>query len=115
MKRLIFIIILPPIFLSLISCSDSKEWVEMAISETGCMNPWDDYHTEKKDETEAVKAYLKDQDIFTKKVSFEQYSDGPFCMSCACPTGFMVVIQIHETDVEKALEIGFNLRGSEEQ
>ena len=73
------------------------------------MNPWDHFYTEKSDKTEIIKEYLSNQGIWVKYITIQKYSDGPFCLSCACPTGFSIIIQIPDYDIEKAEEIGFNI------
>ena len=70
------------------------------------MNPWDHFSTDKEDK---IKAYLNDQNIWVKNVTRYQYSEGPFCESCACPTGYLVVIQILKKDIGKAEKIGFSI------
>ncbi|MBT3382664.1 MAG: hypothetical protein HN778_06420 [Prolixibacteraceae bacterium] len=108
MKYLLFVLILSLVFIT--GCSEDNNLVEMDIVETGCMNPWDRFYTETDNYFEEIKEYLGSEGIWVKHVSSQQYYYiGPGCEACFCPTGNLIIIQIKDTDIGKAEEIGFSL------
>lgn len=106
MKRIIFGL---SILLFVIAACNDEKGIEMDIVETGCMNGWGEYYEGTGDYKHAVTAYLEDNNIEVYSVNRINYSSGPFCEACYCPTGNLIVIRINDKDVDKAEQLGFHL------
>ncbi len=107
MRKITTIILL--LCLTILSCHDDNNWIELDIVETGCMNEWDDFYTGDNDYRDAVENYLEHNGISVYRVYSHSYYDGPVCLACSCPTGRLIVIRIAEEDKTKAEELGFHL------
>lgn len=107
MKQAIILILF--LSITLFSCKDDNEGVEMSIVETGCMNAWGDYYEDTSDYKHAVKAYLNHNGIKVYNVTKFNYYSGAVCLACYCSTGNLIIVRIRETDVAKAEELGFQL------
>ena len=107
MKYLFFIIFG---FVLITGCSEEINLVEMDIVETGCANPWNHFYSESDNDFDKIEEYLRSEGIWIKHVSSHQfYIDNRCGEACYCPTGNLIIIQIKDTDIGKAEQIGFSL------
>ncbi len=95
-------------FIFLLSCNDQNEseGIQMYFIETQCGDVWG--ILKKSEDLSIIKNYLEKQDVFTYGISREDYDvNGIHCNACSCPSGWIIIIRIPESDIEKAKEIGF--------
>ena len=106
MRRSIYnIVFIALAFSAVISCaSDDRIW--MVYEETQCADAWvsvDDNSTENK-----VLIYLDGKGILVYQIEIVNYSQGPFCLACTCPSGNNIRVLIDPNDREVLLEEGFS-------
>ena len=85
------------------ACSGEGIW--MVYQETGCSDPWrnlDEESTEDK-----VIQYLKEQGVKVREIEIVNYSSGPFCYACSCPTGNNIRVRVAKSDKDKLIELEF--------
>jgi hypothetical protein len=93
-------------------CEDQIETpgIKMEFAETQCSNPWDAF-PKSDNYLLIVHKYLNDNGIEIYSISIELINggNGVYCDACNCPSGRKIVIQIPETDIEAAKQVGFTL------
>ncbi len=83
----------------------AEENLRMIFTESQCSDPW--IYVEANTTEEKVVEYLGEMGIKVYKIEMEQYSDGPFCLACSCPSGNYIYIVVDKKDQEALEELGF--------
>ena len=97
----------------IISCSSNDTDIEQNLyyyDQTGCTDPWNTGSNDSNDKTALeLRKYFKSLEVIILDVSFEDISkEGEYsCDACTCLTGTRIIINIHERDSEKVVDVGF--------
>ena len=97
----------------IISCSSNDTDIEQNLyyyDQTGCSDPWKTGQHDSNDKTALeLRKYLENLEVIVLGVSFKDISKkGEMtCDAYTCLTGTRIIINIHEHDSEKIVDVGF--------
>lgn len=97
----------------LINCSSNDTDIEQNLyyyDQTACSDPWKTGQHDSNDKTTLeLRKYLENLEVIVLGINFKDISKKGemICDACRCPTGTRIIINIHERDSEKVIDVGF--------
>ena len=84
---------------------NQDEMVWMVYEETQCSDPW--ILIEENTTEEKVVTYLNEKGVKIYKIEIVNYSQGPFCLACPCPSGDNIRVNVDISSKDVLLDLGF--------
>ena len=97
-------------FLLINACENKDgDGTNMQYLETKCDNPWAAEPPGQEDYIVQITKALEDNGVKILSIYIDVYDEnaGKNCITCNCPTGRYVVINVHPSDIDEAKALGF--------